>query len=1200
MNGFGVIRAIGRRLTRLGRDESGAAALILAAAILTVGFTALAIFLQGAQSGRELAQAKGNGAAEAKIKNALIAYYLADTGSGAPHRLPCPDTAVAPTGVAAVTCVSDSATYIGVLPWQTLNLSRADAIDAYGNFYTYVVSGRAALAGSSNGICESVTKASAFGGDQEFTGRLLSFNLEALLTDQTAGAGNTVPYAVIGHGPNGRGALGGGATFRAAPTSSLEQANQASSNGSSYVSAPTAVFVGPRNITSAGSTTYFDDQVSVPSTLALEKMCGQLTPGGAINAMLTDNFNDNAQSARNFGNMATNGTGVDGVTIGASADGSGNRVARFVATGAATSYLVTNSRNFDFTPTVRPIYISTKWRASSSRFSIATRGTTSQLIAGNDFISTGVTVQFNHASNSIVVLLDGAAPVQPVNLTVSGGLTITSGRNYKLEVYDNGSDVWARITDVLDATQYATAYVASMPSSTYSGQVFFINGTVASELDDILIGFPMLAMETTGTNSYAAAAGNAANGVSTGSLTLEAWVRPRSFPTSGDATIVGKWDTAAVPNNQGFRLRMNSSGTVFFDASVRNGGTNTASIKNYAGPTLAVGEWSHIAVTFAFNDGATTDTETVAFFKDGDQYSSSVTGVDTPTGINDTTTGAAPLFVVGAATDAGVPGDDGFNGAIADVRVWRTARTAPNIRDNFQARLSAVAADTSVDDLIVNWRLDSESLTGAGLASTTAVVTPAKGTAGTLTSAIFVPSLSQYFRPISSSFCPDETIAGAYQCDFRVATDGTGAAGLAYNDTSGSPTATAPITVPSNLIGLYAKVWGAGGGGFDTATDGNDTGAGSGGYSAGFLQSIDSTAIPGEQLDLYIGGFGSRNTSVNMGGGGGAGSGIYLHSGTVAGLVAGGGGGASFSNQGSTCPSTWDTSCGLGGNGEGATIASTTSHAPDQSLGCGGRGGNNTTFISDPTDVPLTGTNCPDGGDDTPVGLPRRGGGGTSGGPAGGGNLLSGGRGYDASVEPAAGSPNANTVGGGGGGGGDNGAGQGGAEAGAYRKTQARRGYGGGGGAGTADSGVSNATGATGTYMAAADVRTGIRNSGQTTISSISPSVSTTGWQVGDTINAGGTQIPDCTTITAIDTLNNTITLSQAATSGTNASTTLTVPADSKPVSRPGGSTDYYLNPSYVTVSPGYQFPARGGTSVSGVSSSSCADGGGGVIVLLW
>lgn len=73
MNEYGVIRAIGRKFARLWGDESGAAGLLLAAAIMTIGFTALAIFLKGNQSRHDLERAKGAVSGEARITNAIVA-----------------------------------------------------------------------------------------------------------------------------------------------------------------------------------------------------------------------------------------------------------------------------------------------------------------------------------------------------------------------------------------------------------------------------------------------------------------------------------------------------------------------------------------------------------------------------------------------------------------------------------------------------------------------------------------------------------------------------------------------------------------------------------------------------------------------------------------------------------------------------------------------------------------------------------------------------------------------------------------------------------------------------------------------------------------------------------------------------------------------------------------------------------------------
>lgn len=69
-----------------------------------------------------------------RVKIALISY-LRTNGV-----LPCPDnTAGVATGAAAVSCNANAADGYGVVPWQTLGLSRESVIDGWGNYFTYRV-----------------------------------------------------------------------------------------------------------------------------------------------------------------------------------------------------------------------------------------------------------------------------------------------------------------------------------------------------------------------------------------------------------------------------------------------------------------------------------------------------------------------------------------------------------------------------------------------------------------------------------------------------------------------------------------------------------------------------------------------------------------------------------------------------------------------------------------------------------------------------------------------------------------------------------------------------------------------------------------------------------------------------------------------------------------------------------------------------
>lgn len=1169
------------------KDDRGIAALLLVAVITTIAFAALSVFLNKLIGDRALQRAQSAISGQGRVLPSLYAYYLSDVGgvSGtAPHKLPCPDTAATPTGTGISSCNTAGTNYVGVLPWKDLGLSRSDVIDGYGNFYTYVVSGTA------NGVCESITKNfSATASMQEFTGQVITSTLEALLTTETAGTGRKVPFAIISHGPNGTGARTSGGTLTATPSQAGEQANSASASN------PSRIYTGPINSDTA-STTYFDDQVLVPSTTDIQEVCGQITPGGGINASLADSFATGATTANNFGNIDSAGVGANGVTVQASTADARNKVASFaVSTGGATSYLVTNSTNFSFNPVARAVYAKASWRAgaNSATFSIATRATAADLTAGSDLFDAGSSNGLTFRFGSSLEIRNGTAS----QLASGTGITITSGTLYTLEVYDNGSDLWMRIYPAATPGSAATLTATNITVDTGgSQQVMFINPstTATAEIDDVTVGFPMLAAETTGAiTSYITSTGN---GTSTGNLTLEAWVRPRALPSSGNnAALIAKWNTADESNSS-FRLRINSAGQVYLD--VASVGSSTT-VENFAGPVLTANTWSHIAVSYTFTTSPSNG-ETVKFFQDGDPYSSttnSVTG--TAAGIKYT---SVPDFYVGADLNSSTVAD-AFNGDIADVRVWEEARTPEQIRSYFQTRLSADSTDTSIDDLVVNWRLDAESLDSSnGLAFTSAAAT-GKGTAGTVHSTTLVPTLALYFRPLATTFCPG-AVSGAYQCDFRVAT-ASGAAG-----------SVATLTVPNNLLSVYAKVWGAGGGGYD-AGSGIQSAGGAGGYSAGRIYSVnDGTSnVPiyeinsngTDRLKVYIGGFGAGSTDSKNGGGGGAGSGVFGYFGTTNrnGIVAGGGGGASYSSDdpttGGDCGSVsivgTTQQCGLGGLGGGLTA--TMADAFDAASQCGGRAGDNVSAGSGPPTLGGGTGDCDDGGGNNSAG--NGGSAGTAGGVGGSDgstNLLAGGRGADADTDNNNGAAtNSSAAGGGGGGGGAVGG-----EAGGHDHRTARAGYGGGGGSAARDAtGVTNAIGAIGSYTYTAgstfnDTATAgaftSNNNAPTTIPVTSKDPVAAGWAIGMTISGTGINNPS-STITAVTSTSVTVAAGQGNSSHA-AGITLTVSSTTAAslTSTPGGTTDFYYKPSYVGSS--YSSPAVGG------STSSSINGSAGAVVLIW
>lgn len=192
--------------------------------------------------------------------------------------------------------------------------------------------------------------------------------------------------------------------------------------------------------------------------------------------------------------------------------------------------------------------------------------------------------------------------------------------------------------------------------------------------------------------------------------------------------------------------------------------------------------------------------------------------------------------------------------------------------------------------------------------------------------------------------------------------------------------------------------------------------------------------------------------------------------------------------------------------------------------------------------------------------------------------MLGGGRGIDA--DEADGDGQTNAPGGGGGGGGATGG-----EAGGYDDNNNGRGYGGGGGSGTADGGVVNTSGETGSTGFFHDSFNGDLNS-NTIVDDISGDPTAAGWQVGMSISAAG--IPAGNTIVSIDSATQ-VTISQSATSSAN-NRTLTVTG----TGGVGGSSDSDYSPSYLSGTPALQNPGTGGSTGADV------DGNGGAVVLEW
>lgn len=154
----------------------------------------------------------------------------------------------------------------------------------------------------------------------------------------------------------------------------------------------------------------------------------------------------------------------------------------------------------------------------------------------------------------------------------------------------------------------------------------------------------------------------------TGDMTIEFWLNLETVPT-GVKYLVGKWNTTG--NQRGYILYFNSSDVVFFtstDGSNSNGDT-------WSGLTWSSNTWYHISMTYdasintaeLFINGVSQGTKTSIF---GSLY-------------NNTSD-----FEIGANQGVGT-----IDGLIADVRVWDDIRTAAEIANNMNIRLTGNEAN---------------------------------------------------------------------------------------------------------------------------------------------------------------------------------------------------------------------------------------------------------------------------------------------------------------------------------------------------------------------------------------------------------------------------------------------------------------------------------------------------------------------------
>ncbi|MGE3334313.1 MAG: LamG domain-containing protein [Rhodospirillaceae bacterium] len=763
------MRNLLKRWTRAFARDEGVAGIVIAIVVSILAFSALAVFMaKHLGISREIVREQSGEKGQSISRDALFAYFKQHTD------LPCPDTDL--NGTANTPC-NGSGVVTGTLPWQTLAISRDDAIDEYGRYYTYVV-----LADQEERqVCESVVNGYN-SSDVDYPGTSIDqTSLEVRETGQAAGQGSYVRFAVISHGKNGLGGTTSTGTAMADPEAgSFEEDN---------VDITSVVYSGPYNATTGS--TYFDDRVVTSGTTELENVCKTLAPGGQINATLGDDFAD-AGPGFDAGQWTTDG--------GANAPEQSGGQAVFDASG---TYLATLT-SWNFAPLTRPVYVSGYWTPDSgnatSGFSIVTRATPSTQTS-DDLFTTGVTFRFfstGTAGNNTVTIRESTGGAH----ATSGNYNLIQGQQYFIEAYDDGSAAWARISQVSNPSNAAEAIDTSLNVDlTGEQRVLFVGGSGTNRFDNVIIGTPMLSVLTGPADGFVSSA-DGTNDVSA-NLSLEAWIRPRTVQASGTAqTIISQWDTADLANS-GFRL--------FLDGSALKLGLRSDAGANEdvtLGITATVNTWMHVAVTYD------SSSDTVTAYKDGVLASSTI--ITTATGpINE----GNVEFVVGADTmTSNTAASNFFSGNISDVRVWNSVRSATNIAQCYEKRLGGANCGTT--GLVVNWKLDPTVFDG-GIASTAAANYGGIGAAGTLRDgAYYAPALAIYFRPNANAVCDAEVRISSYECAFRTPQ-------LAVDH--------GVITPPTDLIAIFAKAWAGGGGGYSAGGAPADNDGGGGAFARGLI-----------------------------------------------------------------------------------------------------------------------------------------------------------------------------------------------------------------------------------------------------------------------------------------------------------------------------------------------------------------------------
>ncbi len=810
-------------------DESGVILLITVVATAALAAAVAGVLLLDVVGPRpEIRSIQGNSTKLQKIRDAIVLHAIRD----ASYLLPCPASGAAGDGVSIGAC-NNTTNNVGTVPWQTLGLSEEDATDPYGNQIVYAVSA------GPIGACHEL--------DGVPTG---SVNAGTLFAGETT-PGSTYLYALVSQGQNGLGAFDSNGNVKSNPTSTEESDNCANGAGCTI---PTANFIdtGPFE-DDGGGTSHFDDKVLLSSSADFQTEC--------------ERFAENEKSELEFVEEGFGGTSVTSdLVVTNNGGGGGGSSSLGGGTLTVTADVELSTSSTIFTPDVTPLYNRIEWTptaaATSTGFSIITRADRTTRAGSTTNYTDGITCEFFSdglpANAQTIEINDSSGTLA----TSAGTYTLTLGETYELECFDDGDNLWARITEVGDTSNQATVFTTDTSDLSTPNQVIFLHTATAgavSRLDNLLVAKGGIALELDNGGQLANTTAPLANFASETSFTGEGWLYLRD--TNAGTTSLFSVDDGVSSSESLIQADVVNSEFEFsfvdFDTST---GSKVATSQTY-GTTF----WRHQS----FNCNSGSDRSLYAF--------GSLTGTADTVACD-----ILPGTDIATATETvAIVNNTGGRILLSEMRLWDAARGSSNIASSFNAR---VANDSTGLDLQL--RLDEDNFASA---TATDSHTPAENYA--ITSGRFVGFKSP-FKSLAADICPGNEDTSVASDPFKCVWDGTGSA-----ETSDT------INLPLDITEVQIKVWGAGGsGGRQNAGTGVDGKAGGGGgYVSGRLSTVSAASISGHDLIISAAGAGQVGTNDNAPGGGGGGSAVEFDNGSTTLIaVAGGGGGGGSARTNST------------------------------------------------------------------------------------------------------------------------------------------------------------------------------------------------------------------------------------------------------------------------------------------------------------